>query len=65
MKIIDERPEILKYLGSLGLKPGRTVKIIEKAPFDGPVTIRIEGRTHALGRKITSVLMVQKTDGAS
>lgn len=65
LKITDERPEILRYLGSIEVRPGTSVKVVEKAPFNGPVTIRIKGNTHALDRKITSALMVRKIIGTA
>jgi DtxR family Mn-dependent transcriptional regulator len=61
VKITEENREILRYLASQGFKPGAALKVAEKAPFSGPITIRIEGRTHAIGRNVASVIWVKST----
>jgi DtxR family Mn-dependent transcriptional regulator len=38
-RIANQQPDILQYLANHHLKPNETVKIIEKAPFDGPLTL--------------------------
>ena len=32
---------VLRYLGQLKLKPGRVIKMVEMAPFKGPITIEL------------------------
>ena len=59
-KIVDERSDLLQYLDTLGLHPGNSLEVVEKAPFDGPITVKINGRTHALSRQIASVIHVRK-----
>jgi DtxR family Mn-dependent transcriptional regulator len=41
--VTEEVPEMLRYLGSIGLRPGKAVELVEKAPLGGPVTVRIGG----------------------
>jgi len=41
--VTEEVPEMLRYLGSIGLRPGKDVELVEKAPLGGPVTVRIGG----------------------
>ena len=33
----------LGYLGSLGLRPGENVSVVEAAPFEGPLTVDVAG----------------------
>jgi DtxR family Mn-dependent transcriptional regulator len=40
-------PEKLRYFASLGLVPGRPVEIIGRAPFNGPMRLRV-GRDEAV-----------------
>ncbi len=40
----DDEPERLRYLEAKGLLPGATLEVEERAPFDGPVTVRLGGR---------------------
>ena len=41
--VSDRDGERLRYLASLGLKPGVTLRVIARQPFRGPVTIWIAG----------------------
>lgn len=59
-KIEHEESDILRYLNTLNLKPGTLVKVIEKAPFNGPITIAVNGKTLALGRNITTKIWIRK-----
>jgi DtxR family transcriptional regulator, Mn-dependent transcriptional regulator len=49
-------PEQLRYLGTLNLRPGVVVRVIERSPFEGPVSLSVEGEpvviSHALARLI-------------
>ncbi|MEJ5285796.1 MAG: Mn-dependent transcriptional regulator MntR [Candidatus Kapaibacterium sp.] len=38
----DDNPELLAYLESLGLLPDTRIELIEKQPFFGPITLKIE-----------------------
>lgn len=60
MKITDERKDLLQYLAALGLVPGVSITVEEKAPFDGPITVRADGARHALGRAVASVIWVKR-----
>jgi len=58
-KITDEKRELLEYLNSLKVRPGKVVEVIEKAPLGGPITIRIEGENHALSQEVASLIKVK------
>jgi len=60
-KITEERHDLLQYLATLGLMPGASVKIEEKAPFNGPIIVRAMGASYALGRNVASVIWVRKS----
>ncbi len=57
-QVTDSNPEMLRYLGSRGLVPDAPVKVVEKAPFNGPLTVRTGGAAHALGRELASCIWV-------
>jgi len=61
VKITDERQDMLQYLATLGLVPGASVSIEEKAPFNGPIMVRAMGASYALGRNVASVIWVKKS----
>ena len=62
VKITDENPDLLHYLGMLGIRPETYLKVVEKAPFEGPITVRIDGKDHALSREIAASIKVRKFD---
>jgi DtxR family Mn-dependent transcriptional regulator len=61
MKITEEKRDMLQYLAALGLMPGTFVEIEEKAPFNGPIIVRVRGASYALGHNIASVIWVKKS----
>jgi DtxR family Mn-dependent transcriptional regulator len=56
--VTDEVPEILRYLGEIGLRPGVPVRIVDKAPLGGPVTVDVAGDQHAISLELARMVMV-------
>jgi DtxR family Mn-dependent transcriptional regulator len=54
-------PEIVEFLGTLGLRPGVRVEIKEKHPFDGPLVLRVDGKDRTLGATVANQVFVQKS----
>jgi DtxR family Mn-dependent transcriptional regulator len=54
--------EKLSYLASLGLKPGAPIRLEERAPFHGPLHVRVGDQTHFLGYELAQVLRVCAPD---
>jgi DtxR family Mn-dependent transcriptional regulator len=50
--------EKLKYLDTLGLKPGAKIHLLEQAPFEGPIKVRVDNETHFIGHAIALVIRV-------
>ncbi len=61
IKITEEKRDLLQYLATLGLVPGTSVKVEEKAPFNGPIIVRAMGASYALGKNVASVIWVKKS----
>jgi len=61
VKITEEKRDMLQYLASLGLVPGTSVEIEEKAPFNGPIIVRARGASYALGHNVASVIWVKRS----
>ena len=58
-QVSDRDPEMLRYLASLGLKPGVTVEVGARQPFQGPLTLRVLSLTPrevVIGRELARVL---------
>ena len=60
LRIITERnPDFLRYLSSLDLTPGARIKVLEKAPYDGTLTIDVNGSSRAIGKEAACLIMVK------
>ncbi len=51
--------DFLRYIAQLGLVPGSKLTVVETAPFDGPLTIEIDGRRQVVGYKTASTIRVE------
>jgi DtxR family Mn-dependent transcriptional regulator len=56
--VTEEIPEMLRYLGDIGLRPGASLTVVEKAPLGGPVTIRLGEQQHAISLELASMITV-------
>ncbi len=57
-QVSDHNAELLRYLGKMGIYPEVEIDVLEKAPFGGPLHIRIAGREHHLGESLTNQIWV-------
>lgn len=51
-RVGDDDPRLLRYLDELGLYLGAVVTVLDRAPFEGPVTLRVGGGKDAYDRVI-------------
>jgi DtxR family Mn-dependent transcriptional regulator len=58
-RVPDGDPELLRYLGELGLVPGAVVELVAIAPFGGPFTVRTEAGDHAISRELAANIEAQ------
>ncbi len=58
-QVNDQSSEMLRYLESLGLKPKVIVEVLDRAPFNGPLQVRVgEGKEVALGLEVADQVYV-------
>jgi DtxR family Mn-dependent transcriptional regulator len=57
-RVPDSDPELLRYLGELGLVPAASVELEAFAPFGGPVSLRTELGEHAISRELAAQIEV-------
>ncbi|MDX2137353.1 MAG: metal-dependent transcriptional regulator [Chloroflexota bacterium] len=50
--------ERLAYLGQLGLKPGRRFTLVSSAPFNGPLTLDLDGESAMIGYELAGAMRV-------
>ena len=48
-RVRDQDPEVLRYLEKIGVIPGVKLMVLDKAPFDGPIKVRLEEEEKTLG----------------
>ncbi len=58
VRVEDEDPELLRYLGSMRFVPGTTVHCLKKEPYDGPLTIRAGSKSHVIGLPLAQRILV-------
>jgi DtxR family Mn-dependent transcriptional regulator len=67
LRVDDQTAEKLCYLGQLGLYPGVYVQLVERAPFEGPLRIRVREATeqveHILGGELAEHIIVATVPG--
>ena len=57
-EVSDHDPELLRYLGSVGLYPQAAVTTVATAPFNGPITVRLGGVEHLIGPEAARHVLV-------
>jgi DtxR family Mn-dependent transcriptional regulator len=58
-QVSDSDAEVLRYLGTRGLVPDTAVEVLDKAPFNGPITIKTGESSHILGRDLARHIRVE------
>jgi len=59
MRVADEDPMLLRYLADLALTPGCTVRVVERAPYGGPITIEVNRRRRLIGPALAERVLVR------
>ncbi len=59
MHVADEDPSLLRYLAELAVTPGSRVRVLDRAPFDGPISIEVGKRTRAIGPALAARVLVR------
>ncbi len=59
LRVSREDPELLSYLGALGLVPGASVVVETMAPFLGPLLVVVGRARYAIGREIAALIRVE------
>jgi DtxR family Mn-dependent transcriptional regulator len=58
VEVADGDPEFLRYLTKLKIKIGSRLRVRERAPFGGPVSLELDSRTVAIGPEACSRIRV-------
>jgi DtxR family transcriptional regulator, Mn-dependent transcriptional regulator len=58
VRVSDADPAMLRYLSERGIVPGVTLKVTDRQPFGGPLTVRHAGDDHPLGGQLAAAMRV-------
>ena len=57
-QVADRDAAQLRYLAELGITPGRHVEVVARAPFEGPISLRIGRVTKTIGPGLAEQILV-------
>jgi DtxR family Mn-dependent transcriptional regulator len=57
-RVLDQEPEVLRYLDKIGLTPSETFEVIEILSFDGQMFLKVDGEDATISRSLASRLLV-------
>lgn len=57
--VLQEGHDILDFIDSLGLRPGANVTVRQKAPFDGPLVLEVDGVERIVGHNLAQIVTVR------
>jgi len=58
VRVSDSDPEMLRYLAERGVALGDELEVLERQPFDGPLTVRFGDRLLTLGGALARAMRV-------
>lgn len=57
-RVSDSDPEMLRFLGERGIRPGARVSVAEREPFGGSMAIEVDGRPHTIGADLARRMLI-------
>ena len=58
VRVSDSDPEMLRYLDGRAIALGDELEVVERQPFDGPLTVRFGSTEHVLGGGLARAMRV-------
>ncbi len=63
-QVEEGQPDRLRYIASVGLRPGVHLTVVDRQPFQGPITIEVAGQTHVIGNELGQVVRCASDEDA-
>jgi len=57
-RLLDQSPEMLRYLAQKGLVVGAQVEVIARDPFDGPLRLVVDEQEQVIGQNVAQYVLV-------
>ncbi len=64
-RVPDEDAAALRYLAERDLRPGVALEVVERAPFKGPLRVRVGADEHTIGAELCRAMQVEPIRGAA
>jgi len=61
VRVSDSNPDMLRHLDERGIALGDALEVVDRQPFDGPLTVRFDSENHTLGGGIARAMRVEVT----
>ncbi len=58
-RVINTDPALLRYLATLDLRPNKQVAVLKKEPFEGPLSLDINGQNLHVGYQVANKVLVE------
>jgi DtxR family Mn-dependent transcriptional regulator len=58
-RVKTREPEKLQYLAEIGLVPGASFELVNRAPFNGPLRLKVGRNEQVIGNELAAALWVQ------
>lgn len=58
-RVSDRSGDRLRYLAELGILPGVEIRVLERAPFDGPITVHVGDAQRVIGSALAREVFVE------
>ena len=59
VRVSDSDPEMLRYLEQRGIRLGDRFELVDRQPFEGPLTLRFGGRDEVIGGSLARSMRVE------
>jgi DtxR family transcriptional regulator, Mn-dependent transcriptional regulator len=58
-RVRTREPDRLEYMAALGLTPGKTVQVLHRAPFNGPLQLKVGEEYRIVGHNLAELIRVK------
>ena len=62
-RVNGQDPDMLRYLGDLGLYPDTHSQLLEREPFGGPIRLLVRGKRRSIGAELARHVFVSLEGG--
>jgi DtxR family Mn-dependent transcriptional regulator len=58
-RVGDRDAERLRYLATLGMAIGAEIELISREPYEGPITVKVDGKRRVIGSELARQILVE------